>query len=80
MRGVNSNLDLAQLQHAGMGFILNARYDSKKLHCAKCEAVGAMVSSAYPKVFFDDYVEAKLFLDSEYGPHGWNRCGVCNPG
>ncbi|HKX06753.1 MAG TPA: hypothetical protein VJN67_01105 [Stellaceae bacterium] len=79
MRDIESNLDLAQLQAKGVGFILNARDDNKKLHRAKCEAVSAMVSSAYPKTFFDDYSEAKLHLDAEYGPDGWNPCGICNP-
>lgn len=79
MRDVKEHLDLAQLQAAGEGFILNARHDVKKLHRAGCEAVAAMVSTAYPKKFFDTYSEAQLWLDAEYGPYGWERCGKCNP-
>ena len=48
MRVVRDNLDLAQLQATGEGFILNARTE-RKMHRSRCEAVGAMVSTAYPK-------------------------------
>lgn len=79
MRDVRDNLDLAELQKAGNGFILNARTDVKKLHRARCEAVGAMVSTAYPKKFFETYAEAGQWLDKEYSSSGWDRCGLCNP-
>ena len=77
MRDVQDNLDLAQLQAGGRGFILNARDDRKKLHGAGCEAVGAMVSRAYPKIFFEESTEAKQWLDGRYGQSGWTNCGLC---
>lgn len=79
MRDVRDNLDLAQIQHAGLGYILNARKDGKKLHRSGCEAVGAMVSTAYPKVFFEELREAFEWLDAKYGSSGWTRCGLCRP-
>ena len=80
MRNVRDNLDLAQLQVGRRGFILNARNDRKKLHHAGCEAVGTMVSTAYPKVFFEHLTEACKWLDTEYGESGWDPCGLCFAG
>jgi hypothetical protein len=79
MRDVRDNLDLAELQKAGKGFISNARKDGIKLHRAGCEAVGAMVSTAYPKKFFDACAEAEQWLDKVYGSSGWYHCGICHP-
>jgi hypothetical protein len=81
MRRVIENLDLAQLQKDGRGFILNIRDDVKKLHRAKCDAVTAMVSAAYPKYFFEEEEqdEALKWLDAEYGERGWSPCGYCRP-
>jgi hypothetical protein len=64
MRDVRDNLDLAQLQAGGEGFILNVRDDRRMMHRSRCEAVGAMVSSAYPKIFFEDADEAKAWLNA----------------
>ena len=77
MHNVSSQLELATLQAAGEGFILNARADTKKLHKAGCEAIGAMVTVAYPKVFFDTYEEAREWLDAEFGESAWEHCGRC---
>ena len=77
MRDVRDNLDLAQLQNARQGFIVNIRDDHKKLHGAGCDAVGAMVTLAYRKVFFEESAEAKRWLDDTYGPAGWTTCGRC---
>jgi hypothetical protein len=80
MRQVVTNLELAQLQEAKRGFILNARH-VKRLHRAGCETVGAMVSTAYPKIFFEEFDEAQQWADKEYGayPTGWTTCGICRP-
>jgi hypothetical protein len=79
MREVLDNLDLAQIQAEKRGYILNARTDRKKLHRSGCETVGAMVSTAYPKVFFEELDEACKTLNAKYGESGWTRCGVCHP-
>jgi hypothetical protein len=80
MRDVQDNLELAKLQAEQRGFILNARNDVKRLHLAGCEAVGAMVSTAYPKTFFGELNEAREYLDGRYGKFGWLPCGLCRPG
>lgn len=77
MRDVRDNLDLAQLQAAGEGFIVNARLDRRMVHQSRCEAVGAMVSTAYPKIFFEDPNDAKVWLNTAFGEQGWRNCGVC---
>ncbi len=79
MRDVRDNLDLAQIQHARLGYILNARKDGKKLHHSWCDAIGAMVTTAYPKIFFEKLSEACERLDGNYGSSGWTRCGLCRP-
>ena len=81
MRQVMNNLELAQLQAAKMGFILNVRPEVRRLHRAACEAVGAMVSTAYPKIFFEEFSEARDWADRQYGanPVGWTTCGLCSP-
>ncbi len=79
MRNIRDKVDLAQLQDAAQGFILNARTDGPRLHKAGCDAVGAMHPGAYQKILFGKYGEAVKFLDQEYGTYGWVRCGVCNP-
>jgi hypothetical protein len=78
VRDVRDNLDLADLQNTGIGFISNARHDGGKLHRAGCDAVGAMVSADYPKKFFETYAEAAQWLDEKYGS-GWHRCGLRYP-
>ena len=78
MRDIANNLDLAQLQNGRKGFISNARNDGVKLHKAGCEAVGAMVSTAYPKKHFETFDEAKTWLDKTYSSR-WYSCGLCNP-
>ena|ERR1035438_1473678 len=77
MRDVRDNLDLAQLQAAGEGFILNIRDDRIKLHLAGCEAVGPMSHSAYPKVFFKS-VESLQWIKVNLGDT-WAPCGTCRP-
>lgn len=79
MRNIQDNVDLAQLQQAGQGFIFNARTDGPKLHRAGCDAVGAMHPGAYRKIFFEKYGDAVKLLDQKCGQHGWLRCGVCSP-
>lgn len=78
MRDVRDNLDLAQLQHSRIGFISNARPDGVRLHRAGCDAVGAMVSTAYPKKFFETHAEAARWLDERYRSQ-WFPCGLCHP-
>src|SRR5258708_2519433 len=77
MREVLEQFDLALLQKEGRG--LNARNDVKGLHRAGCEAVGAMVSSAYPKIFFEQLDEALKWLDAEYGKSGFCHVGFATP-
>lgn len=79
MRDIRDNVDLAQLQQAALGFILNARGDGPRLHRAGCDSVGAMHPGAYRKTYFEKYSEAVQFLDQKYGQYGWIRCGVCSP-
>jgi hypothetical protein len=76
MRDVRDNTDLEQLRVDGKGFILNLREDRKMLHRARCEAIQAMVSPAYPKVFFASE-ESLRWLDATLGKHGWIDCGKC---
>jgi hypothetical protein len=69
---------LAQLQVAGVGYILNLREDRRLLHRAHCDSIGAMVSNAYPKVFFETSDEATQWLKiATFGDHGWTNCGKC---
>ncbi len=79
MHNVSDQLELATLQAAGEGFILNARHDRTMLHKAECEAIGAMVTAAYPKMFFNTYDEAQEWLDTQFGEADWERCGFCLP-
>jgi hypothetical protein len=76
MRSVHDNLDLAKLQREGIGFISNAHNDGAKLHCTGCNAVGAVVSTAFPKNYFETYAEAARWLDKKYS---WCLCGICSP-
>ncbi len=78
MRDVRDNLDLAELQHTRIGFISNSRHDRVKLHKAGCESVGAMVTTAYQKRFFETYAEAAQWLNEKYSSQ-WSPCGNCNP-
>jgi hypothetical protein len=57
MRKVESFQDLAQLQAAGRGYILNVRDDRKKLHCADCHAIEGMYTPKYPKFLFDENID-----------------------
>lgn len=77
MGQVADNLELAKPQSGERGFILNVRHDVKRLHRAGCEAVGAMVATAYPKMFFETGDEARQWSDAQYGPSGWTKCGLC---
>ena len=76
MREVKDNFDLATLQKDGSGYIFNDRRDRGLVHKAACEAVGAMVTSAYKKIFLDDQAEAVTWLQAEKG-QGWENCGMC---
>ncbi len=77
MRDVRDHSDLAQLQAAGAGFILNIREDRKMLHQAGCEAIEVMSSTAYDKVFFETSDEATQWLNTNLGDQGWTNCGLC---
>ena len=78
MRDVRDPLDLAQLQTAKQGFILNVRNDRRKLHRAGCETVGVIASNFYRKVFFEESKEAtRVLLDAKWGVSGWGNCGIC---
>lgn len=78
MRKIDDQLDLAKLQDAKQGFILNIRSEVKRVHRAGCEAVGAMVTSAYQKEFFEGPREdVRASLDTSWGASGWTSCGRC---
>ncbi len=76
MREIRDNLDLAEVQATKKGFVLNIRKDRRMLHRSGCDAVGAMVSAAYPKLFFDDPHEAYSWAIDKFGKH-WKNCGFC---
>ncbi len=78
MREIATNLELAQIQAARRGFIVNARADGYKLHRAGCEAVGAMHPEAYPKIFFEEFSEADSWLKTK-SADAWTYCGKCSP-
>ncbi len=75
MRPVRDNLDLAELQRAGRGFILNDRADGARLHRAYCDSVGAMHPDAHAKIFFDELNEAVAWL--KQNRPDWKPCGLC---
>lgn len=76
MHSIQDNVELADLQKAGIGFISNLRNDGMKLHCADCHAVSAVISVAFPKYYFETYAEAVQWLDKTCV---WSRCGTCSP-
>ena len=67
MHIIQDNLELADLQRTGIGFISNARDAGMKLHCVGCHAVGKMVT---------DITDAVRWLEKKYT---WNLCGICSP-
>lgn len=77
MRQISSNDEMALILLAKKGWVLNRRPESKKVHHASCEAVSAMVASAYPKFFSEDRSAARKWLDEQFGT-GWRNCGYCN--
>lgn len=77
MRNVRDQLDLAQLQAAKRGFILNLRPDYKRLHWAGCDSIGGMKQNEHPKRFFETLAEAREWADKELGPQGWIICNKC---
>jgi hypothetical protein len=79
MRDVRDGVDLATLQAERRGFILNARDDGYKLHRAGCDAVGAMHSGAYRKIFFEAFSAAIHWLKTESSSPAWSYCGRCSP-
>src|SRR6267154_624157 len=76
-RRIETHAELHELIEQGQGFVFNNRDDRKMLHQAKCEALQAMVPSAYEKLFFEDLETAQDWLDRIYGAHGWVVCGRC---
>lgn len=76
-RQIEDQFELAVLKHDRNGFILNCRGDRIMLHQAGCDAVGAMVTSAYPKLFFETLEEATRWADKKFGKDGWEACGFC---
>jgi hypothetical protein len=78
MREIATKLELAQIQDARRGFIVNARADGYRLHRAGCDAVGAMHPGAYPKIFFEEFSEADRWLKTTRAD-AWSYCGNCNP-
>jgi hypothetical protein len=78
MRDIRDTLDLAELQHAGKGFIWSARFDRFMLHKAPCSQVGAYGFTSYPMKFFETYAEAARWLNEKY-TSDWRTCGHCYP-
>lgn len=78
MRKIKNHIDLSKINQIGEGFVFNDRPDHKMLHVAGCEALQAMVPSAYDKLFFDDEHEAKKWLDANLGRNKWEWCGRCH--
>jgi hypothetical protein len=77
VRKIKDHMELAEINRLRQGYVFNDRADRKKLHAAGCEALQAMVSSAYDKWFFDDFDEAKEWLNARYGRGKWEGCGRC---
>lgn len=71
MHKIGSHTELAEIIRVGEGYVFNVRNDRKMLHAASCEALEVMSTRAYDKLFFDDWREAKRWLDEKYGPNGW---------
>lgn len=77
MRKIQSHAELTEVIRQGDGFILNDRNDRKMLHRVNCESLEVMSTRAYDKLFFEDFGEAKAWLDKKYGAKGWEGCGRC---
>jgi hypothetical protein len=77
MRKIEDHFELAEINRTGEGYVFNNRADRKMLHAAGCEALQAMVTSAYEKFFFDNMREATAWLDAQFGGNGWEVCGRC---
>ena len=77
MRKIASHAELAEIIRVGEGCVVNIRNDRRMLHAASCEALEVMSTKAYDKWFFDDWREAKRWLDQNYGANGWEVCGRC---
>lgn len=73
---IQDNVELADVQKAGIGFIANARYDGMNLHCAGCRAVGLVASAVFPKYHFETYAEAARWFDKK---NTWSLCDICSP-
>ncbi len=76
MHIIQDNVELADLQKAGIGFIAHSRYDGMNLHSAGCRAVGAVASAAFPKYHFETYAEAARWFDKK---NMWRLCDICSP-
>lgn len=76
-RQIESHSELTELIQQGQGFVFNNRDDRKMLHRVTCESLEVMSTRAYQKVFFEDLEKAKDWLDTNYGPSGWEVCGRC---
>lgn len=77
MRTVGTHAELSEIIREGQGFVFNNRLDRRMLHAAKCESLEVMSTRAYEKVFFDDFDEARTWLNGRYGSDGWEACGRC---
>jgi hypothetical protein len=76
MRQVD-NKELAQIIIDGRGYVLNERPETRTVHHASCEAVGAMVASAYPKYFSEDKASSNQWLDEKFPSGRWKNCTYC---
>lgn len=79
VRKLETALELATLHQEGRGYVFNLRPDIKRVHHVSCQAVEAMVTSAYPKYFSETAAEARVWLEAELGPEdrAWVNCGFC---
>ena len=80
MRKIESHAELTQLIQLGDGFIFNNRNDRKMLHQVNCESLEVMSTRAYDKLFFEELITARNWLDKKYGKNGWEACGRCRAG
>jgi hypothetical protein len=80
MREIADQLDLAQIQAAGRGFILNVR-QVPRLHRARCDSVGGMKANEYQKIWFETetYDEVSAWTNRKCGQYMWQHCGKCVP-
>jgi hypothetical protein len=76
MRRIADHAELEQLRAAGVGFIVNVRDDTAKVHRVHCEAVEVMSTSKYAKIFSPAAEDVVQWLNSH--PEGTSdNCGLC---